>query len=108
MLSAGRPVVGSVIATRPRHVSAAQVRTSAASSLRVDAFSPPGRKAGAEPVRVAAPAEAAGARAKAAREAAPPTRSLRRDGATAGVEVMGVGRSDMGLFSVPGVTDVLT
>src|SRR6478672_13015490 len=94
MLSAGRPVDGSVIATRLLHVSAAQVRTSAASSVRVRAFRPPRRKAGAEPPRMAAPAEAAGARAKAAKEAAPPTRRLRREGAMAG-------RSDMGAFSVP-------
>src|SRR6187397_2240463 len=73
MLSAGRPVFGSVIATRLRHVSAAHVCTRPVSRVRSAA---PRRYAGA--LRGAAAAPDVGARAKAATEAAPPTRSARR------------------------------
>src|SRR6476661_7118971 len=68
MLSAGRPVFGSVIATRLRHVSAAHVRTVALSRERT-AYAL---------LREVVDAEADGASAKAATEAAPPTSSARR------------------------------
>src|SRR3954469_19552787 len=71
MLSAGRPVFGSVIATRLRQVSAAHVRTVALSRERT-AFALLGRKV------VDADAVAEGASAKAATEAAPPTSRERR------------------------------
>src|SRR5690348_11376283 len=74
MLSAGRPVFGSVIATRLRHVSVAHVCTRPLSRAGVGARR---TRAGA----VAARALGLGARAKAATEAAPPTSNERRLGA---------------------------
>src|SRR5262245_31803023 len=79
MLSAGSPVAGSVIATRLRHVSFAHVRTRALSrdatapALRMNAGACRGAVDDAE-------AEPGGDRAKAATEAAPPTRRARRVG----------------------------
>src|SRR3954469_10412510 len=95
MLSAGRPVFGSVIATRLRQVSAAHVRTVALSRERT-AFALLSRKV------VAADAVAEGASAKAATEAAPPTSRERRLGVCTvfGVRSVRSGRSGMGLSSV--------
>src|SRR6478735_388338 len=98
MLSAGRPVCGFVIATRLRHVSAAHVRTVALSRERT-AFGPVDRrKAGAWRAEVV-DADAAGASAKAATEAAPPTSKERRLGVWRVFGVRSV-RSAMGLYSV--------
>src|SRR3954453_14569235 len=90
MLSAGRPVFGSVIATRLRQVSAAHVRTVALSRERT-AFALLGRKV------VDADAVAEGASAKAATEAAPPTSRERRLGVCRvfGVRSVRSGRSGM-------------
>src|SRR5690348_15887176 len=71
MLSAGRPVLGSVMATRLRHVSAAHVRTVARSRERTVV---PGAEASRLPAALGRdPAYADGASARAAMEAAPPT-----------------------------------
>src|SRR6476660_2675387 len=72
MLSAGSPVVGSVMATRLRHVSAAHVRTMARSRERTAVA--PEAAANRLPAALGRdPAYADGANARAAREAAPPT-----------------------------------
>src|SRR5690348_10559901 len=80
MLSAGSPVRGSVIATRLRHVSTAQVR------MRVASTAPalPRRYAGAPTARGGAPAYADALARPAVRPTAAaavaPTSSWRRDG----------------------------